>query len=148
MQNFVLIGPLFKEKNDDCLKIFPFELNWMGLKSWDVEMLSPVGDPRLEGVEREIVPACDCQPELLQSTLFPFHRNIKGIYQGCSPRLTPLRPVKFTKPAGRSGAKLTADSIDTPFHYAQKWCLKGGKSRIIFSFFLVYIFWPFKSERR
>ena len=25
MQNFVLIGPLFRDKNDDCLKIFPEE---------------------------------------------------------------------------------------------------------------------------
>ena len=29
------------------------------------------------------------------------------------------RPAKLTKSAGRSGAKLTADSIDTPFHYAR-----------------------------
>ena len=28
------------------------------------------------------------------------------------------RPAKLMKSAGRSGAKLTADSIDTPFHYA------------------------------
>ena len=32
----------------------------------------------------------------------------------------PPRPAKLTKSAGSSGAKLTADSIDTPFHYAQK----------------------------
>ena len=32
----------------------------------------------------------------------------------------PPRPAKLTKSAGRSGAKLTADSIDTPFHYACK----------------------------
>ena len=54
------------------------------------------------------------------------------MYQGCSPRTTlprPAekqvapprkkqslpRPVKLTKPAGRSGAKLTADSTDGPF---------------------------------
>ena len=35
------------------------------------------------------------------------------------------RPAKFTKSAVRSGAKLTADSIDTPFHDAHKRCLKG-----------------------
>ena len=29
------------------------------------------------------------------------------------------RPAKLTKSAGRSGAKLTADSIDTPFYYAR-----------------------------
>ena len=29
--------------------------------------------------------------------------------------LAPPRPVKLTKPAGRSGAKLTADSTDGPF---------------------------------
>ena len=29
--------------------------------------------------------------------------------------LAPPRPVKLTKPTGRSGAKLTADSIDGPF---------------------------------
>ena len=32
----------------------------------------------------------------------------------------PPRPAKLAKSAGRSGAKLTADSIDTPFHYARK----------------------------
>merc|ERR550532_1025861 len=31
----------------------------------------------------------------------------------------PPRPAKLTKSAGRSGAKLTADSIDTPFYYAR-----------------------------
>ena len=35
------------------------------------------------------------------------------------PRPAPPRPAKLTKSAGRSGAKLTADSIDTPFHYAR-----------------------------
>ena len=54
---------------------------------------------------------------------------------------------KLTKPVGRSGAKLTADSIDTPFHYARKWCLKGRKSRKIFSFFFVYIFWLSASQK-
>ena len=29
------------------------------------------------------------------------------------------RPAKLTNLAGRSGAKLTADSIDTPFYYAR-----------------------------
>ena len=29
------------------------------------------------------------------------------------------RPAKLTKSTGRSGAKLTTDSIDTPFHYAR-----------------------------
>ena len=33
--------------------------------------------------------------------------------------LAPPRPAKLTKSAGRSGAKLTADSIDTPFYYAR-----------------------------
>ena len=31
----------------------------------------------------------------------------------------PPRPAKLTKSAGHSGAKLTADSIDTPFYYAR-----------------------------
>ena len=31
----------------------------------------------------------------------------------------PPRPAKLTKSAGRSGAKLTADFIDTPFYYAR-----------------------------
>ena len=43
----------------------------------------------------------------------------------------PLR-VKLTKPAGRSRAKLTADSIDTRFRYTHKLCLieeeRVGKS--------------------
>ena len=46
----------------------------------------------------------------------------------------PPRPVKLTKPTGRSGVKLTADSIHTPFHYVHKLCLRGRKSRKIFSF--------------
>ena len=33
--------------------------------------------------------------------------------------LAPPRPAKLTKSAGRSGAKLTADFIDTPFYYAR-----------------------------
>ena len=57
------------------------------------------------------------------------------------------RPAKLTKSAGRSGAKLTADSIDTPFHYARKWCLKGRKSRKIFSFFFFYILWLSSSQK-
>ena len=32
---------------------------------------------------------------------------------------TPPRPANLTKSAERSGAKLTADSIDTPFYYAR-----------------------------
>ena len=32
--------------------------------------------------------------------------------------LAPPRPAKLMKSVGRSGAKLTAGSIDTPFHYA------------------------------
>ena len=59
----------------------------------------------------------------------------------------PPWPTKFTKSAGRSGTKLTADSIDTPFHYACKWCLKERKSRKIFSFFFVYIFWLSASQK-
>ena len=60
----------------------------------------------------------------------------------------PPRPAKLTKSAGRSGVKLTADSIDTPFHYARDWwCLKGRKSRKIFSFFFVYIFWLSASQK-
>ena len=68
----------------------------------------------------------------------------EGERQGCSPRSAPPckkqtlphppRPVKLTKPAGRSGAKLTADSIDCPFSYAYKLCIRGGNSRKIFSF--------------
>ena len=60
------------------------------------------------------------------------------------------RPVEIDKPAGRSGAKLTADSIDTPFNYARDWwCLKvkGRKSREIFKFFFVYIFWLSASQK-
>ena len=48
------------------------------------------------------------------------------------------RPVKMTKPVGRSGSKLIADSIDPPFHYAHKLCLRGRKSWKIFSFDFVY----------
>ena len=39
---------------------------------------------------------------------------------------------KLTKPAGRSGAKLTENPrlrFDTPFHYAHKFHLTGGKRR-------------------
>ena len=31
----------------------------------------------------------------------------------------PPRPAKWTKSAGRSGAKLTEDFIDTPFYYTR-----------------------------
>ena len=34
------------------------------------------------------------------------------------------RPVEIEKPAGCSGAKLTADSIDTPFHYITNYLLE------------------------
>ena len=65
----------------------------------------------------------------------------EGERQGCSPHPTPSRPDKSRpcptpprQPAGRSGAKLTADSIDCPFSYAYKLCIRGGNSRKIFSF--------------
>ena len=66
----------------------------------------------------------------------------KGLFQGWTtpPRpaekqAAPPRPAKLTKSAGRSGAKLTSDSIDTPFHYDRDWwCLKvkGRNRRKIF----------------
>ena len=58
--------------------------------------------------------------------------HLGHVWQGCTPRgktgcptpqkvgLALRRPTKLTKSAGLSGAKLTADSIDTPFHYARK----------------------------
>ena len=41
----------------------------------------------------------------------------EGFYQ--EKQAVPPRPTKLLKSVGRSGAKLTADSIDTPFHYAR-----------------------------
>ena len=51
--------------------------------------------------------------------------SINSTYQGWTPRpaekqAAPPRPANLTKSAGRSGAKLSADSIDIPFHYASK----------------------------
>ena len=40
--------------------------------------------------------------------------------------------MEIDKPAGRIGAKLTADSIDDPFQYTQKLHHRGGNSRICF----------------
>ena len=57
------------------------------------------------------------------------------------------RSAKLTKFVGRSGPKLAADSIDTPIHYACQWCIKGRKSRKIFSFFFFYILWLSSSQK-
>ena len=44
------------------------------------------------------------------------------------------RPVEIDKPARHSRAKLAADFIDNPFHYAHNLRLRGGKSRKILRF--------------
>ena len=74
-----------------------------------------------------------------------FSRKYKwaGFQHGCSPRPAkimpwPAPPHEINKTRGRSGAKLTTDSINTPFYYAHKLCLRGRKNRKIFSFDYVY----------
>ena len=61
--------------------------------------------------------------------------------------LAPPRPVKLTKPAGRSGAKLNADSMNDSFRYAYKLCIRRRKSRKIFSFDFVYRLWLSYSQK-
>ena len=78
-------------------------------------------------------------------------------YQGWTPRpaekqAAPPRPAKsrpctapqnWRNPRGAAGQKGTADSIDTPFHYARVWWylkVKGRKSRKIFYFSLFTYF--------
>ena len=72
----------------------------------------------------------------------PYHRLLQT--SDACPTLPRL--AKWRKPAGRSGAKLTADSIDTPFHYGHKWCLKGRKSRNLFILLCVQIVTIFFTE--
>ena len=60
------------------------------------------------------------------------------------------RPAKLTNPVGRSGAKLTADSINSLFHDAHKDALQDervGKS-FHFTLFSEIPFKSFKSKRR
>ena len=70
------------------------------------------------------------------------HRGKTGCPAPQKAGLAPPRPVKLTKPAGRSGAKLTEDSVDGPFHYTGQQNIMhliiGRKSRKIFSFDFVY----------
>ena len=72
---------------------------------------------------------------IISSYLVAGGRSYQRICQVCSSRPAPRKnrlprpaksrpcPAKLTKSAGRSRAKVTVDSIDTPFHYAHKWCL-------------------------
>ena len=55
--------------------------------------------------------------------------------------LAPPRPVKLTKPVGCSGANWLQIPLMAPFHYAYKLCIRGRKSRKIFSFDFAYRLW-------
>ena len=49
----------------------------------------------------------------------------------------PPRPLKLTKSAGRGGPKLTADSLDNPFHYVTNDALKEERVEESFHFILL-----------
>ena len=81
-----------------------------------------------------------------------FKRPVSAVIRGARPALSGekpalARPAKLTKSAGRSRAKLTADSIDTLFLTPTNHALK--EQRVGKSFhFTLFSEIPFKSKRR